>query len=209
MDVKNISINTHSSIRIAGSKILYFDPFQILEDAHDADIIFITHSHYDHLDPESISRIAREDTIFVAPARIEQEMQKVIKDAPLILLTPGDSRDIDGISVQAVPAYNRLKPFHPKHNGWVGYVVTMDGVQYYVAGDTDAIGELSSVNCDIALVPIGGTYTMNAKEAAKLINKIRPQVVIPTHYGSVVGKQEDAETFKRNVDQGIHVELKL
>ncbi len=209
MDVKNISINTHSSIRIAGSKVLYFDPFQITEETHDADIILITHSHYDHLDPESINRISRESTIFVAPASIEQEMRKVIKDAPLILLTPGDSRDIDGISVQAIPAYNRLKPFHPKHNGWVGYIVTMDGVQYYVAGDTDAIGELSSVNCDIALVPIGGTYTMNAKEAAKLINKIRPQVVIPTHYGSVVGKKEDAESFKRNVDQGIHVELKL
>ncbi len=209
MDTTNISVNMQSSIRIAGTKILYFDPYQITEDSHDADIIFITHSHYDHLDPESISRISRKDTIFVAPSSMNQEMQKVVKDAELILMAPGDSRDVTGVSVQAVPAYNRLKPFHPKRNGWNGYVVTMDSVRYYVAGDTDAIGELSSVNCDVALVPIGGTYTMNAKEAAKLVNKIHPQVAIPTHYGSIVGKPEDAEVFKKNVDTGILVETKL
>ncbi len=209
MDVSNIMVNTQSSIRITGSKTLYFDPFQITEASHDADIIFITHSHYDHLDPESISRIERENTIFVAPASMEQEMKKAVKNAELVLMSPGESQDVIGVSVQAVPAYNRLKPFHPKHSGWNGYVVSMDGVRYYVAGDTDAIGELSSVECDVALVPIGGTYTMTAKEAAKLINKIRPQTAIPTHYGSIVGKPEDAEVFRKNVDTGIKVEIKL
>ncbi len=209
MDTMNITVNTHSSIRIAGSKVLYFDPFQITEDAHDADIIFITHSHYDHLDPKSVSHVSKNDTIFVAPASIQQEMREVIKEAELILLAPGDSKEVAGVSVQAVPAYNRLKPFHPKKNSWNGYVVTMDGVRYYVAGDTDAIDELLSVSCDVALVPIGGTYTMNAKEAAKFINKIRPQVAIPTHYGTVVGKVEDADVFKKYVDQGIQVETKL
>ena len=101
------------------------------------------------------------------------------------------------------------KPFHPKRNGWCGYVVTMDGIHYYVAGDTDAVNELSSVKCDVAMVPIGGTYTMNAKDAAKLINQIRPEVVIPTHYGSIVGKSEDADTFRKFVDQAIVVETRL
>ena len=136
-------------------------------------------------------------------------MQKAAGDAELILMEPGAVREISGISVESVPAYNRLKPFHPRRNGWCGYVVTMDGVCYYVAGDTDAVNELSSVKCDVALVPIGGTYTMNAKDAAKLVNGIHPDVAIPTHYGSIVGKPEDTDIFRRYVDQAIVVETRL
>ena len=209
MNTKNITVNTQSSIRIAGSKILYFDPFRITDEPHDADIIFITHSHHDHLDPESIDKIAREDTVFAAPSSMGQEMRKVVGDAELMLMMPGSTKDVFGISIQAVPAYNRLKPFHPKRYGWNGYVVTMDGVRYYVSGDTDAIRELSSITCDVALVPIGGTYTMSAKEAAKLINEIGPSVAIPTHYGSIVGKPEDADTFRKYVDPKIQVETRL
>ncbi len=209
MNTTNVTINTHSSIRIAGSKVLYFDPFQIATGSHDADFVFITHSHYDHLDPASISKVSKAGTVFLAPASTEQEVRKTTGDAELILMEPGDTREIAGISVTAVPAYNRLKPFHPKRNSWNGYVVTMDGICYYVAGDTDAVNELSSVKCDVALVPIGGTYTMNAKDAAKLVNEIRPKVAIPTHYGSVVGKMEDADTFRRYVDKEIVVETRL
>ena len=209
MNTTNITVNTQSSIRIDGSKVLYFDPFQIAAETHDADLIFITHSHYDHLDPESVSRVSKADTVLIAPASMEQEIRKASGDAELILMESGATRDVSGISVHAVPAYNRLKPFHPKRSGWCGYVVTMDSVRYYVAGDTDAVNELSSVKCDVALVPIGGTYTMNAKDAAKLVNKIRPAVVIPTHYGSIVGKPEDANIFRRYVDQAIVVETRL
>ena len=209
MNTTNISVNTQSSIRIAGSKILYFDPFQISDESHDADVIFITHSHHDHLDPESIGKIARKDTVFVAPSSMGQEMRKVVGDAELLLMMPGSSQDTSGLTVRAVPAYNRLKPFHPKRYGWNGYVVTMDGVRYYVSGDTDAISELSSITCDVALVPIGGTYTMTAKEAAKLINEICPAVAIPTHYGSIVGKPADADTFRKYVDPKITVETRL
>ena len=209
MNTTNISVNTQSSIRIAGSKILYFDPFQISDESHDADVIFITHSHHDHLDPESIGKIAREDTVFIAPSSMGQEMRKVVGDAELLLMMPGSSRDAGGLAVQAVPAYNRLKPFHPKRYGWNGYVVTMDGVRYYVSGDTDAISELTSITCDVALVPVGGTYTMTAKEAAKLINEICPSVAIPTHYGSIVGKPADADTFRKYVDPKITVETRL
>ena len=209
MNTANISVNTQSSIRIGGSAVLYFDPFQIAEETHDADIIFVTHAHYDHFDPDSIRRIMKEDTVFVSPAGMEKEMRKAAGDCRLVLMKPGDEQNIGGIQVQAVPAYNRLKPFHPKRNGWTGYVVLMDGVRYYVSGDTDAVRELSSVKCDVALVPVGGTYTMTAKEAAKLINEIRPQAAIPTHYGSIVGKPEDGDVFRKYVDPGITVETRL
>ena len=209
MNTANISVNTQSSIRIAGTRILYFDPFQISGKPHDADIILITHAHHDHFDPGSIEKIANGNTVFVAPASMEQEIQKAAGDARVIPMTPGDEKDISGISIEAVPAYNRLKPFHPKRNGWNGYVVTMDGVRYYVAGDTDALKELQSVACDVALVPIGGTFTMTAKEAAKLINEIHPLAAIPTHYGSIVGKPEDADVFRKLVDPGITVETRL
>ena len=190
MNTTNITVNTQSSIRIDGSKVLYFDPFQIASETHDADIIFITHSHYDHLDPESVSKVSKTDTVFIAPDSMEQEIRKAAGDAELILMEPGATREVSGISVKSVPAYNRLKPFHPKRNGWCGYVVTM-------------------VKCNVAMVPIGGTYTMNAKDAAKLINQIRPEVAIPTHYGSIVGKSEDADTFRKFVDQAIVVETRL
>lgn len=209
MNTANISVNTQSSIRIGGSAVLYFDPFQIKGETHDADIIFITHDHYDHFDPDSIRKIRKEGTVIAAPSGMKQELQKAAGDCALVLMAPGDEQNIGSIKIQAVPAYNRLKPFHPKRNGWIGYNVLMDGVRYYVAGDTDAVRELSSVECDVAMVPIGGTYTMTAKEAAKLINEIRPQVAIPTHYGSIVGKPEDGDVFRKYVDPEITVETRL
>ena len=209
MNTANISVNTQSSIRIGGSAVLYFDPFQIKGETHDADIILITHDHYDHFDPDSIRKIRKEGTVIAAPSGMKQELQKAAGDCALVLMAPGDEQNIGSIKIQAVPAYNRLKPFHPKRNGWIGYNVLMDGVRYYVAGDTDAVRELSSVECDVAMVPIGGTYTMTAKEAAKLINEIRPQVAIPTHYGSIVGKPEDGDVFRKYVDPEITVETRL
>ena len=209
MNTSNISVNTQSSIRIEGTKTLYFDPFKISGESHDADMIFITHSHSDHLDPQSISRIIRSDTVLIAPVSTEREIRKASGNADLVLMAPGEKKDINGISVRTVPAYNSIKPFHPRRYGWNGYLVTMDRVRYYVAGDTDANRELASVACDVALVPIGGVFTMSAKESAKLVNAIRPQVAIPTHYGSIVGKAEDADVFRRFVDLGIEVETRL
>ena len=209
MNGDQISVNTQSSIRIAGNKILYFDPFKIGVGSHDADFIFITHAHYDHLDPGSIEKVMKDETVFVFPETMTKDLLQFTVRNKGVALKAGDEVNIDGLSIPAIPAYNKLKPFHPKRNGWLGYVVTMDQTIYYIAGDTDNLKELQSISCDIAFVPIGGTFTMNPKEAAELVNAMRPGEVIPIHYGSIVGTKEDAEIFKSKVDKDIQVLIKL
>ena len=209
MNYENIQVNTQSSIRIEGSETVYFDPIKITEASHDADVIFITHPHSDHFDPESIENIRKDGTVFIIPASMASDMKKVTGEPTVHLLAPEENLTVRDLKITAVPAYNKLKPFHPKHNKWLGYLLEMDGTRSYVAGDTDSVKELKSIQCDIALVPIGGTYTMNAKEAAALINIIEPAVVIPTHYGSLVGSPEDEKTFRKLLLPGIVPVLKL
>jgi L-ascorbate metabolism protein UlaG (beta-lactamase superfamily) len=164
MSYDHIQVNTQSSIRIEESKVVYFDPFQISAETHDADLICITHTHYDHFDPESIFKICKQDTELAAPASMARELKKLAWKGQLHLLSPGDRQEIKDLVITAKPAYNKLKPFHPKRNGWLGYLLEMDGRVYYAAGDTDAVKELQVIRCDVALVPIGGKFTMNAKE---------------------------------------------
>ena len=209
MSYDHIRVNTQSSIRIEGSKVVYFDPFQISAETHDADLICITHAHYDHFDPESILRVCNQNTELVVPASMAKELGKLAWKGKKHLLALGERVDTAGLIITAKPAYNKLKPFHPKRNGWLGYLLEMDGRVYYAAGDTDAVKELQNIRCDVALVPIGGKFTMNAKEAAGLINKIQPKVAIPTHYGSIVGKLQDAETFRKMIDREVQVVVKL
>ena len=202
-----ITINAHSSIRIdAGpGAVCYVDPY-LLEDApHDADLVLVTHSHHDHYSPEDIARVACERTRFVAPRGMERELPDALFVSPGETVCP-----LPSLSIEAGPAYNKLKPFHPRKNGWVGYVITThDGVVVYVAGDTDDILENRSIACDIALVPVGGTYTMTASEAAKFVNELQPKVAIPEHYGSVVGSEDDGAAFAARVDPSIEVVFKL
>ncbi|MBQ6468439.1 MAG: MBL fold metallo-hydrolase [Lachnospiraceae bacterium] len=209
MSYEQIRVNTQSSIRIEGSKTVYFDPFRIPDETHDADVIFVTHSHYDHFEPESIAKVRKEDTIFIAPATMSEEILKLVGDSEFYLLSPEEDIVVGDLKITGVPAYNKLKPFHPKHNRWLGYLLEMDGTRYYVAGDTDAVKDLQKISCDVALIPIGGTYTMNAKDAAGLINAIKPAAVVPTHYGGIVGSPEDAEVFRSAVLPGTEVVLKL
>lgn len=205
----NISVNTQSSIRIdSGSAIIRIDPFKISGAPHDADIILITHEHYDHFSPEDIEKVRKPDTVFAAPKSMKNKLE-VAGISNAVLLSPGDKTEISGIPVEAAAAYNTLKPFHPKSNGWLGYIVTAGGKRIYAAGDTDAVKEVKAVKCDIALVPAGGTFTMNYREAAALVNEIRPETAIPIHYGSIVGNSSDGENFGKLVDKSIKVVIKL
>ena len=184
MNLNHVTVNTQSSIRIEGSKVLYFDPFQITEATNDADIIFITHEHYDHFELDSIAKIKKEDTLLVAP---ESMKKKVISEGGLasdqcVFYNPGEEHKQGEITIETISAYNKLKPFHPKGKKWQGYVVQMDGIRYYVAGDTDVNEDIRKVQCDVAMIPIGGHYTMDKKQAADYAAALKPQAVIPTHY---------------------------
>ena len=196
----SITVNEQSSIRIGREKVIYFDPFRLPEAPHDADVIFITHAHYDHFSPEDIDRIRKSDTVFLIPASMKSDLSKLgANGSRVVALVPGESKEVCGIPVETVPAYNRTKPFHPKKNGWLGYIITVGGVRIYVAGDTDATEETQGVKCGVALLPIGGTYTMNAKEARELALKLAPSAVIPTHYGTVVGSFSDYDSFAKGL----------
>ncbi|MCR4739908.1 MAG: MBL fold metallo-hydrolase [Lachnospiraceae bacterium] len=208
---ENITVNEQNSIQIKDSQgMIYIDPFRIQNHPKDAAYIFITHDHYDHFSPEDIEKVACEKTIMIVPEKMEKKAQKEAgMISRIVTVKPGMQTEIGGIKFETVAAYNRLKPFHPKSAGWVGYIFLTDGKGVYVAGDTDATEEAAAVKCDIALVPVGGTYTMDAKKAAELVNKINPEVAIPVHYGSVVGSPKDGAEFAENVKAPVRVEIKI
>lgn len=206
----SIQINYHSSIRIEDKAVMYFDPWKIEGEPHDADIIFVTHTHYDHFSPEDILKIRRSDTVIVAPETAGQEiLDGVSMDADfLVTAESGEKIEVDGILIEAVPAYNIGKPFHKKEYGWCGYVVT-GTKSYYVAGDTDVTPELMKLNADVFLLPVGGKYTMDAKEAADLVNKIGVKKAIPTHYGEVAGGPDCGRIFAELLNADTEVEVML
>ena len=210
MNTENIELFTQNSIRITSDAgKIYIDPFRINEATHDADFVLITHSHYDHYSPEDIEKVVNEKTILVVPESMSEEAGELTNLVDMITtVEPAAHRDIKGLSIDTVPAYNNKKAFHAKGENWVGYILDIDGVRVYIAGDTDMTDDNRKVICDVAMVPIGGTYTMDAGEAAALINEIKPKIAIPTHYGAVVGSEEDAETFKSLVEDPVEVEIK-
>lgn len=173
---------------------VYIDPWGVTGDPV-ADVVFITHAHFDHFNQESLEKVVRDGTKLVAPRDVAQELSGDVTP-----VAPGDSLEVAGIKVQAVPAYNvaedRLEA-HPRENRWVGYVLDLGGTSYYHAGDTDHVPELDQVRADVTFLPIGGTYTMEAPEAAGLARAISPRIAVPMHYGFVVGTPADAETFRR------------
>ncbi|MBO7675890.1 MAG: MBL fold metallo-hydrolase [Erysipelotrichaceae bacterium] len=200
-----IEVNAQSSIRIESDKIIYFDPFMIEEESHDADIIFFSHDHYDHFSIEAIRKVEKIDTVYVIP----DSMYNKLGGENVITVNPNEKILVEGYEVVTIPSYNRDKTFHPKDKGYLAYIVTIEGKRVYVAGDCDANEDNLKISCDIALVPIGGHYTMDYKEAAEYINKIRPALAIPTHYGNGIGDEADGVRFSELVDKDIEVQLLL
>ena len=203
-----IRVNTHSSIRIEDEKVIYIDPFKIENVVNDADIILITHSHFDHFSAEDIEKVCGENTTFILPeSMLAEAVGAGIPNNRIAAFKPGEEKTAGGIKVEAVPAYNTNKPMHKKEYGWLGYVVTVEGKRIYVCGDTDATAEGEAVNCDIAFVPVGGTYTLNAEEAADFINRMKPKTAVPYHYGSIVGGKTCGKEFASLVNSEIKTEL--
>lgn len=201
---EEVQVLIHSCIRIEGEKTIYFDPFRLEEEIYDADIVFITHEHMDHFSPEDIKRVEKEDTVFIAPKSMEKRVNSILKgEQKAFYLSPNEKTTILGLEIETIPAYNVAKPFHEKTKGWLGYIVTMGGTRYFICGDSDKTVENRKVKCDVAMVPIGGLYTMDAKEAARLINEMKPAMAIPVHYGSIVGTKWDAVTFFDNLSPDI------
>ena len=208
--LSGIEVLCHSSIRIAKDKIIYIDPFKITNEYNDADIIFCTHSHYDHFSEEDINKVKKDDTKLVLTLDCLEKAKNLGFDQKnIVLVKPNEKYKVSGINFETVPAYNLEKDFHKQESNWVGYLLEINDITYYIAGDTDLIPEVKSVNCDVAFLPVGGTYTMNAKEAAELANIIEPQIAIPIHYGSIVGTMKDAETFKNELKENIECKIMI
>ena len=207
--LEGVQVFIQNSIKIEKEKIIYIDTYEMQEEKHDAAIMFIIHTHYDHFSLKDIEKVKKENTIIVGPEGIE-EVQKIgfLKEN-IKIVKPNQNYEIAGIQIETLPAYNLYKKFHPKENQWVGYILSLQGKRYYIAGDTDNLEELRSIKCDIAFVPIGGTYTMNAQEAADFINKIQPKIVVPTHYGSIVGSKEDAKIFVQKLTPTVQYKVYL
>jgi len=183
----------HASFGIHAEKVIYIDPWNIPESAPKADLILVTHSHFDHLSLKDIERLQKEETIIICSEDCVSQLSGEVRG-----IRPNQEIEIDGVKVQGFPAYNSSKPFHPQEKAWLGYIITVKAIKIYHAGDTDFIPEMDKLKgINIALLPVGGKYTMNAEEAARAADVIKADISIPMHYGGgVIGSEEDALKFK-------------
>ncbi len=191
----------HDTFKISDDIVIYTDPYQLKGELKEADLILITHSHFDHLSEEDIEKVCKEDTAIVGPPDC------IEKCPDLIPIRIGEEKTVKGVKINAVPSYNIGKDFHPKSKGWVGYIFTVDDIRIYLAGDTDNIPEMEGFDVDIALLPVSGKYVMTSEEAIDAALKINPKVAIPMHYGAIVGSKSDAEKFKEALEGKIEVHI--
>lgn len=175
-----------------GNTVIYIDPYQLTNATHDADLILISHSHADHCDAASVEKIEKEGTVLATEPESEAKLRSLISN--IVIFAPGETITASGIMVEGKPAYNLTKTNHPKSKNYLGFVLTLhDGRRIYHAGDADKIPEMADIKCDVALLPCGGTYSMDASQAAEAAQVIQPKIVVPMHYGSAVGSVKDAQ----------------
>lgn len=184
----------HASILIEEEISIYIDPFELPDGAPKADVILITHDHYDHFSEKDISKILKPETQVISIQNVIDSLKQDVKKR--ITVKPGDSLSIGKIRIEVVPSYNIDKKYHPKEKGYVGFIIRTPTRSIYHAGDTDLIPEMKNIKVDVAFLPVGGKYTMNALQAANAAKQIGPMVAIPIHYGSVVGSTSDADSFE-------------
>lgn len=202
--LENVMVGNQNTIRIDD---LYFDPFRVEGEPHDARMIFITHSHYDHYSEEDIAKVRNQDTILVAPHDCLGKALDEFDKNHILIVEPNQEYTIGDAHIKTIPMYNEEKAFHPKANRWVGYLLTYNDITYYIVGDSDATEELCQTKCDVLFIPIGGTYTMDVEEALEATRKIKPKVVVPTHYGVIVGTREDGLRFQAAIEKEIPCQL--
>jgi L-ascorbate metabolism protein UlaG (beta-lactamase superfamily) len=217
MQIGRVSIDWlgHSGILIRDSKIIYIDPYLIKEGSEKADFIFITHNHYDHCSIEDMQKIVKQGTKIILSPDCQSKVTRFSVPVQIEVFQPGQEKTFGTIKVASLPAYNIGKKFHPKEESWLGYLIKLEDVLIYHAGDTDLIPEMKNLTGYgqskkdfVALLPIGGKFTMNAEEAAEAAKRIKPSLAIPIHYGSIVGTQDDAKEFlELCTENGIRAEI--
>ena len=191
----------HASFRIAGQNtVVYIDPWKLDDAPHDADVVIVSHSHHDHLSVDDIRKVSKPDTAIVAPGDVISKLHAANA------VTPGDRMTLNDVTVEAVAAYNIGKAFHPRVHNWCGAVFTIGGKRIYYAGDSDLVPEMSDLkDVDLALLPVGGTYTLNAAEAAKACKAIGCKSAVPYHWGDIVGSADDAQQFAKQAPCKVHI----
>jgi L-ascorbate metabolism protein UlaG (beta-lactamase superfamily) len=215
--LENLSWLGHDSFRIADpatGKQIYVDPFQLTSHEPKADLVLISHDHYDHYSPDDLYPLLKSDTVIVTVASVAKLIAERKAPQKVIVVEPGDKTVAAGYAVEAVPAYNTNKfrapgqPFHPKSAGFVGFIITVDGTRIYHTGDTDVIPEMAGIQADVALIPVSGTYVMTPEEAVDAASRIKAKVIVPMHYGSIVASEAEAKQFADECKrQGLDVQI--
>ncbi len=193
----------HDGFRLTGEKIIYIDPWKIESARHDADVVLITHDHFDHFVVEDIDKVRNEKTLLLGPQQLDGKIEGNLK-----LVNRGDKLDVAGVPIEVTYAYNvraDRQNFHPNQYGGVGYILTLGGKRIYHTGDTDPIPEMQGIHCDIMLVPVSGTYVCTADEAVEIVKIVKPALAIPMHWDTIVGTWQDANDFKQKA--GVPVEI--
>ncbi len=194
----------HASFCIEAERVVYFDPWKVKQDLPQADIVLVSHNHYDHCSVEDVKKISKKETVVVT----NESCASIFINIELKVVKPNDRTVVNDVEIEVFPAYNTNKTFHPRSAGGLGFVVTLSGQRIYHCGDADFISEMKDIRCDIALLAVSGTYVMTASEAAKAAEVIRPKVAIPMHFGDIVGSSKDAEEFTM-LCQELPIEVKI